>query len=331
MSVTIKDIARMANVSPATVSRILNHREGFISEATRQRVLRIVEEQQYTPNPFARSLVTNSSKTIGVIVPDILNPFFCELLSGAGAAAQQLGYDLLLCNSDGSVEKERSYIESLSQRSDGILLISNYVPVDKDFISRINIPIVAVDRPFSSESGGVAAVYDDLEQCGYLPTQYFLKNGRKKIAFLCGPRDYLSSIRRYGGYCRAMEEANCPIDEQLTMFGAFSHDFGYHSVFQLLDQEISFDAICCMSDMLAMGAMQALRERHVSIPKDCAVIGCDDVFLSHMLESPLSSVKRNISGMGRRGVELLVESLENKELGFREEMMPVSLVLRTTT
>lgn len=331
MSVTIKDIARMANVSPATVSRILNHHEGFISEATRQRVLKIVEEQQYTPNPYARSLVTNRSKTIGVIVPDILNPFFCELLGGADSAAQKLGYNLLLCNSDGDMEKERNYIESLSQRSDGILLVSNPVPVPEEFLSRFKLPIVTIDRPVTSGKCAVGSVHDDLEQCGYQPTAYFTQSGHRNIAFLCGPREYPSSEQRYRGYCRALAEAGISVDPQLTRFGTFSHDFGYRSVCDMLDQGVFFSAICCMSDMLALGAMQALRERQRAIPEDCAIIGCDDIFLSRMLEHPLSAVKRNIYQMGVRGVELLVEAMGQETPKFREEILPVSLVLRATT
>ncbi|MGI6096017.1 MAG: LacI family DNA-binding transcriptional regulator [Lachnospiraceae bacterium] len=332
MSVTIKDIAKLANVSPATVSRVLNNNTGFISEATKQKVLRIVKEQGYTPNPLARSLVTRQSYTLGAIVPDILNPFFSELIRGADDTAQKLGYSLILCNSDDNPEKEKKHIQFLSQRAvDGIILASGSVQTDSAYLDSFHIPVISIDRMMPQCDSLVASVSTDLEQCGYLPAAHFIQQGHTQIAFLCGRNTYEGNQKRYKGYCNALKEANIPLREELIKFRGFSHDAGYQMTKELLEQKVSFTAVSAMSDMLALGAMKALREANVRIPEDCAVIGCDDVFLSEMLTPPLSSVRRNNYDLAVKAVELIVSAIRQKEYHYSEVIFPPELILRKTT
>ncbi len=332
MSVTIKDIAKLANVSPATVSRVLNNNPGFISEATRQKVLKIVQEQGYTPNHYARSLVTNQSHTLGIVVPDILNPFFSELIRGADDTAQRLGYSLILCNSDDIPEKEETHIRFLSQRAvDGIILASGAIQKNYEYLDSSHIPIVGIDRMISPCKSLVATVCSDLLQCGYLPTSYLIKQGHTKIAFLNGCNEITRNQERYQGYCRAFEEAHLPLKEELVKSSGFSHEAGYRMTRELLDQNISFTAISAMSDMLALGAIKALHEANKRIPEDCSVIGCDDVFLSKLLIPPLSSVKRDPYHLASKGVELLIEAIQNKSWKYTEHIFPSQLILRKTT
>ena len=162
MAVTIKDIAKMAGVSITTVSRILNNKEGFISEATRDKVLKIVKEQGYTPNSFARSLVTNQSRMLGLILPDIVNPYFPELYRACDDQAQEKGYTLLLCNSDDESEKVKGYMEFLARRGvDGILLASSGVSPELEQIGRLGIPIVTIDQYLEECSWHVGDIGND--------------------------------------------------------------------------------------------------------------------------------------------------------------------------
>lgn len=331
MSVTMKEIAELAKVSISTVSRILNNNDGFISEATKKRVLKIVEEQSYKPNPFARSLVTNRSKSLGIIVPDIINPFFPELVRGADDTAQKLGYSITICNSDDKVEKEEHYLDYLAQRgTDGIILASGGLAFDTTRLAKYRLPVVTVDRVIKPCKSYVGSVCTDLEMCGYLGAEYFIKKNHKRIVFLCGQKDNQSSEKRYKGYCDALKEAGIEIDEELCGFGEFSHEFGYQKTNELLEKT-DFTAMCCMSDMLALGAMRALREHKVKVPRDCAVLGCDNIFLSAYLERPLSTLDRSTYELGARGVEILVDSIEGKLMEFKEEIIAPSLVLRKTT
>ena len=331
MSITMKEIAKLANVSVSSVSRILNNKEGFISEATKEKVLKIVDEYSYTPNPFARSLVTKKSYSIGMIIPDITNPFFSELVRGADSAAQKMGYHVTICNSDENEKKEEYYLDYLSQLgTDGILLASGGLVLDSKKLNKYEIPFITVDRVMEKSDFYVGSVQTDLRMCGYLAASYFIKEKHTKIVFLCGKKDINNSMERYKGYCDAFKEVGMEVEEELVCFGEYTHEFGYNKTKELLSKK-EFSAICCMSDTLALGAMRALRENKVKVPKDCAILGCDNITFSAYLEHPLSTIDRSTYDMGARGMELLIDTIEGKRTEFCKEIITPSLVLRETT
>ncbi len=332
MNVTIKDIARMAGVSTSTVSRILNNKVGFISEATQEKVLKIAKEHSYVPNHFARSLVTKKSKIIGIIIPDILNPFFTEMIRGCDDMVQKLGYSMIMLNSDDDKEKEKKHLDYLGQLSvDGIILASGSLTSNLDIINKYKIPFVAVDKIIKENKHCVGVVYSDNRKAAYLATKHLITKGHTKIVFLCGAKNSPSSQERFIGYCAAMNEGNLPIDNNLVYFGEYLHGFGYLITKKLIESNYDFSSICCMSDMLALGAMKALREKRISVPRECAVIGCDDIFLNDLIDCPLSSVKRRPYDMGSRGVEILISYIEQKNQEFVDECLEPILIVRETT
>jgi LacI family transcriptional regulator len=332
MSVTIKDIARLAGVSISTVSRILNNNEGFISQSTKENVLRIVEEQKYSPNVFARSLVTARSKMIGIIIPDIVNPFFPELIRGCDDTAHGSGYGTLLCNSDDVPEKETAYLDFLFQRGiDGILLAETSVPTDIERLNRYNIPIVTMERQLESCACLVGCVDTNNKLGAYLSAEHLIKQGHRHIVFLCGSKNVFISIERFTGFREALEKYELQVDPDLVHYGTFQHSFGYTKTKELLASGKVFTAICCMSDDLALGAMAALREAEIKIPSQCAVMGYDNTFVSTLIETPLSTINRSSYDLGRYGVELLLGYITKRQTGFVNKSIDPFLITRKTS
>ena len=332
MAVTIKDIAKMAGVSITTVSRILNNKEGFISEATREKVLKIVKEQGYTPNSFARSLVTNQSRMLGLILPDIVNPYFPELYRACDDQAQEKGYTLLLCNSDDESEKVKGYMEFLARRGvDGILLASSGVSPKLEQIERLGVPIVTIDQYLEECSWHVGDIGNDNTYGVYLAVSHLIGRGHEKIGFLCGKEGTFTSKCRYQGYQQAMQEHGLAVQPELICFGEYQHRFGYQKTRELVRQGQSFTALCCMSDTVALGAMAALREEGIRVPKDCAVMGYDNTYISDLIEKPLSTINRFTTDMAKQGVQVLVDYIEGKNKEYVEKILKPTLVVRKTT
>lgn len=328
MKLTIKDIARMAEVSTATVSLILNNKDENISTTTREKVLRIVKESNYIPNTMARSLVTRKTKTIGLIIPDIANPFFPELARGAEDKASEAGYSLIFCNTDDDFEKEEKYIDMLAEKMvDGIVFAHSAKRIGGlASYDRGDIPIILIDRDLESENVKGKVLVNNLEGA-YHGVKYLLDNGRRKIVFITGALTSNTARDRLAGYRKALEEYNIVFDESYVKAGQYKSEWGIEAVSQLLKEEIQFDAAFCGNDLIAIGVMKTLKNSGYSIPEDVSVVGFDDIQMASMVEPELTTVKQPNYEMGYKAVELLIEVLEKPDNKIEQKKIILSTEL----
>lgn len=331
MAVTIKDIARRAGVTAATVSKVLNHKDQFISERTREKIWALVKELNYTPNSLARSLIMRRSRVIGVVVPDIINAYFTELVRACDVAARERGYSTILCNSDSEPETERSHLSYLaSHGADGFILAASDVIPDAKQLKTLNIPFVAMDREIPDLDCLAARVDTDYEAGAYLSARHLIGKGHKRIAFISGDPLALNTRIRRAGYDRAHREAGLPVDPQLIECGGFDHQFGLAAVRTLLDRA-QFTAVSCMTDVLAMGATAALRERGLRVPDDCAVMGFDNIYIAPLLAPQLSTIDRSISKAGAAATDVLIDFLADRKRPRQTVVMEPAVIQRETT
>jgi LacI family transcriptional regulator len=330
LTVTIKDIAKRAGVSAATVSKVLNRKDAFIGDETRQKILSLANELNYTPNSLARSLVTRKSRALGIIVPDIMNPYFTELVRACDDAARSRGYTTLVCNSEGESAIEEAHLSFLAgHRVDGVLLAASDVTPNAELLSILRLPVVCMDREIGAIPQLVATVDTDYCSGAYQSTCHLIEKGHTRIAFLSGAPDRSNTRMRLAGYRNALQEAGISFDPDLVKCKEFQHRFGRIATLELLDQ-VQFSAICCMNDMLAIGAMVALRERGLRVPEDCAVMGFDNIYLSPLLEHPLSTMDRQITYAGRAATNALIDFLEGSNRERTAITISPAVVIRTT-
>jgi LacI family transcriptional regulator len=331
LSVTIKDIAKLSGVSTATVSKIINHKDNDIGKSTIERVKKILEEQNYSPNIVARSMITKKTKTIGLVIPDVRNPFFTDLTRGAEDVANERGYSLLFCNTDDDLKKEIKYINNLIEKQiDGIALAGAAVR-DQSLEENmdIKIPIVSVDRNvyFKGIEGEIEV---DNFSGAYDAVNHLVQLGHKKIMFLSGQVNIKLSKDRLEGYKRALSDNNIDYNENLVVVGRYSSEFGYETMKNMvLDKEIT--AIFCGNDLIAIGAMNALKEKHISIPEDISIVGFDDIYISTLVSPPLTTVRQPSYEIGYQAIDTLIDILECKKDFSKKVEIKLELKIRGST
>ncbi len=305
----MEDIARMANVSKATVSRVINNNPQGVGQETRERVQRIIEETEYNPNLLARGISTSKSKTLGLVIPDITNPFFPELVKAVEECAYKNGYTVFLCNTDNSIEKEEASIEQfITKRVDGVILTSAGKVAGKvhNRLKKYNMPCVLLDRELQGIDYA-AAVYTDNTFAVYSATEHLIKRGHSKIAYISGGDIVSTAKHRFNGYFDALKQYALPYSKDLTLFGSFTLESGYELTKQILIKNPQVTAILLGSDIMAIGAMKAIREMKKSIPKDVAVVGFDNIQICTALESALTTVQQPIYEMGEKAASVLIQ------------------------
>lgn len=325
--VTIRDVASATDVSVSTVSRALSG-SGRVGAATRERVLAAADRLNYQPNDLARSLHGKSTNTIAVLVPDITNPFFPELVNGVQSVASENGGLLLLCQTFG--DRDTAVQELLNLRRKqcaGVILVG--VPAGQDLtMAAKGMSVVTVDRePAIAEASVVRC---DHERGGQLAAEHLIELGHERIAYVGGPPELSVSQDRRRGYERALEAAGLPIDESLIIDGDFHEQGGYEAVKTLRRHRRQFTAVFCANDMTAIGAVRALDEMGLAVPQAVSVIGFDDIHLASYVRPGLTTVHQPIEQLGRRAAELLLRP------GGRsgppvQEVLDVHVVRRGTT
>jgi LacI family transcriptional regulator len=309
---TIKDIAAKAGVSITTVSRVLNMKEEGMSLKTREKVLKVIDEMNYTPNHFARGLITNKSKLLGLIVPNINNPFFPELCRGAEDEANLNQYSLIICNSDDDATKEENYLRLLSQQQvDGILLSSwgDFPSPSTEQLERSKIPFVLLDR--GGQSVKHNGVFINNEQGGYLAGRHLLDLGHRRIACVTGSANLQNASDRLAGFRRALKEENIDLPESRIISGDFHMESAYTQTKKFFE-ETDVTAIFASNDLMACGVYRAAYEMGLKIPKDLSIIGFDDITLVSALIPQLTTIRQDIYEMGRRAVKILIENITNE-------------------
>ncbi len=309
-SVTLKDIAAEAGISPTAVSKVLNSKGG-ISRETEERVRAIAERMGYTSNFVAKSLRTNSTRTLGVVISDSTHAFFGSVIKGAEEEAAKRGYSIILVNTNRSRETEKKAIRTLMQkRVDGLLLASSMLtqPQDAEYLDALGVPYVYLIR--RSEKPDAPFVGNDNVLGAFNMVDYLLKTGSKRIHFLNMTKDSTSSAERLKGYMRALETHGVPWDPALVYNMRPDIESGYTMMRSLLDAGEAVTAVFCGCDTIAVGAMEALFEKGIAVPGEVRVCGYDDIEFAAYLRRPLTTVRQPKEVIGVKGVELLLSRVE---------------------
>lgn len=330
MGVTISDVAREAGVGVGTVSRVLNN-SPRVSDATRERVLGVMRQLDYVPNPFARRLSLGRTLTLAVIVPFFTRPSFVERLRGVEAAMAETDYDLVLYNVE-TVEKRDKCFRQVprKERVDGLLVLS-LAPTDghAEQFRRSRVPTVLVDAEHPDLPG---LAIDDVEG-GWLAARHLTNLGHRRIAFLGdtypNPFNFTSSHRRYLGYREALSEVGLAVHPDYYVKGEHACDVARQLTHRLLASDQPPTAIVAASDTQAMGVLEAARDRDISVPQDLSVVGFDDIEVASYLK--LTTVRQPLFESGWRGTHLLFQVIEGSAAGGPREDLPVELVVRGTT
>lgn len=331
---TIKDIANKAGVSPTTVSLVLNGRTTSVSERTVERIRSIAEEMNYHPNHIARSLVTKETKTIGLVIPNIGNPFFASLALALEGAIASEGYQLLLTNTNENYKKDIEHIKMLSARGiDGLLIALSPVPDEgaesqvKETINTLDIPVVAIDRWIEGLACNRASI--DHSKGAYLAVKHLIDAGHERIATVTGPLSTYTGIKRLDGYKTALAEASLPYEEELVFTGDYTFEKGCSLGPQVFAQ--SPTAVFAANDMMAIGLLRSAREQGIAVPDDLSVIGFDNLLMAALVETPLTTVNQPLETLGRRAVKLLFDKMRlGKTLEHDVELEP-EVIIRSTT
>lgn len=331
MAITIKDIAALAGVSKTTVSKIINNKDDSISKPTRDKVLKIMKEQNYVPNKLAQSLVTKRTKTIGLLIPDIRNPFFTDISRGAEDFARKEGYNIIFCSTDEDYEREAECVSMLCEKMiDGIIFTpSSITSHEENRYNDLDIPMVLVDKNIElSNAKGIVKV--DNKNGTYEATKHLIKQGHKEILYLSGPLKNDISKERLQGYIRALEKNNLSVKEENIVEGKYRYEWAYNFIKNL--EEIKCTAICCANDLMAIGAIQALREKNFNIPEDISIVGFDDIETAKLIDPSLTTIRQPAYEMGAKASEILISSLKNKD---KESVGTIifkpSLIIRNST
>jgi LacI family transcriptional regulator len=329
MKVTIREVAKKAGVSPATVSRVISQ-FGYVSEATRNKVLTTIRELGYRPNTIARSMVTKATHTIGLVVTDITNPFFTLIARGVEDTASGAGFSVIFCNTDESEAKEDEYLNALLQKQvDGILLVPVRTTTQSiRFIQAQGVAVVVLDRRIPGVA--IDSVRCDSEGGAYGLVRLLLNLGHRQIAMLTGPAGISTSEDRAVGYRRALTEAGLSYRPELVHYGAFNQTSGYAMTQQALAAPVRPTALFAANNFVALGALKALQDAGLRVPEDVALVAFDDL-PSVLVTSPFLTVAAQPAyEMAKVATNLLLAQLAGSK-DRQEIVLPTELVVRRSS
>ncbi len=325
-SVSIKDIAQAAGVAPSTVSRALHH-QPRISEATGARIRRLAQEMDYSPSLPARSLVTRDTATIGLVITHASDPFLGRLVLGVEEAAQAKGYSVFLSSSYRNADLERKVIRDFHERRvTGIIVTGSQMDAGYlELRERYPLPIVLInfnDYPRSVSTDNLAGAQQAVE--------HLVQLGHRRIAYVSNYRSYRTDLDRLDGCKAALAKHDIPVDQALHVEGDGTLEGGLGSMRQLLALSRPPTAVFCFNDVTAMGVLRGLNAAGAQVPRDCSVIGFDDLDMAAYYCPPLTTVRQPSYRLGQRAMRLLLQLIQGTE-GVAAEILPAELVVRETT
>lgn len=325
--VTMKDIAKKAQVSVNTVSRALNDKPD-ISETTKEKIQEIAKQLNYKRNILARNLRTTKTKTIGVVISDNSNPFFAKVLKGIQDATNGQGYQIILCNTEEKYEKEEEAVRLLLElRIAGLLITPTQARIDNLLeLKQLGVPFVLLARKIENIMANYV-VCDDVPGA-YIATSYIIQQGHRKIAFLGGLSGISDAKGRLEGYKQALSENQVEFNPFLVRAGCFDPETGYEAMKQILMEQERPTAVFCFSDYVAMGAIKAIQEKQLEIPEDIAVVGYDDIEFATYLKIPLTTIKNPKYSMGVEATKLLLGIIEGKITQPQQVILKPELTIR---
>ena len=332
---TIEDIAKIARVSPSTVSRVINH-NSLVKESTRERVLQAIEELNFIPNSFARGLMNKKSHTIGLIIPTIQNLYFGELISGIEDVLYLHGYSVLLCGTGYDVSKQSAHLKNLlHQQVDGIIIVShnNY---DELLLQSASQKVYLIS--IQSRISDCDSITSEMKNGMFMATEHLLNLGHRKISYICFDRK--TDRYKLEGFAEAFQKHNLPFkDEYILDFAGTDDqaeksepDVAYLLTKKLLESDDPPTAIQAMNDYYALGAYRAIMEKGLNIPQDISVCGFDNIGIAKLLNPPLTTVDQFAYEQGKVCGELMMQRISGNENPIhRKIVLPTSLVVRSST
>jgi LacI family transcriptional regulator, galactose operon repressor len=330
---TITDVAARAGVHPSTVSRVLNsHVDSTIRPETRQRVLRAAEQLGYRASPLARSLRLQRTLTLGMLVPDITNPFFSSIIKGAEDAARDRGYTLILGNSEDEPEREETYLRVLRERQvDGLLIASSQMADETIAGLRDDgFPFVLLNRG-ARFPGDLVVVVDNLA-ASIEVVDHLAALGHRRIGHIAGPQNTTTGMDRLDGYREAVRALGLADDPELVAYAAgFSVASGRRALAAMLAGPARPTAVFAANDLIAIGMLQHLRQVGVRVPGDLSIVGFNDIPLAGLLEPALTTVRVPQLEMGAVATHLLIDRLEDRPIHDVRVTLPTALVVRSST
>jgi LacI family transcriptional regulator len=333
LAVRLKDIARDLNVSTVTVSKVLRGNSD-ISEKTRARVLQRMAELKYQPNMLARGLASGKTYTVGLVVPDLVHPFFAEFAKSLSAVLRASQRALLIASSEENPEIEQQEIRTLLSRGVDVLLIASCQPKFKSFYEpgEERTPFLLIDRNFPNLAAHF--VGSDDYKAGCLATQHLIDIGKLRIAHI-GGRDMSPSLERMRGYRDTLANNGLPVDEEIIVtlerFEETGDSQGHDAMQRLLALDPRPDSVFCYNDLTAIGAMAATREAGLRIPQDIAFVGCGNMRYATYLKTPLSSIDHDTDRLGARAGELALRLAEDADLETCSILLEPRLIQREST
>ncbi|SET17342.1 transcriptional regulator, LacI family [Natronincola peptidivorans] len=326
---TIEEVAKEAGVSVATVSRVLN-KSNKVTLKTKIKVEETIKRLKYEPNMLGRNLRRSESRMILALLPSISNPFYTMIIKGIEDIARDNGYNVLLCQTDSEPERELVYINLLKQRlADG--LISLDPKIDINVLKGISQDYPIVQSCEYSEELNLPYVTIDNFQAGYQAVKHLISIGKKKIAFINSDNKFIYARLREKGYIKALEEAGLEINKDYIINGENDFESGQKNMQQLLALKNRPDAVFLVSDVLAIGALKAIRDMSLSVPEDIAVVGFDNIDFSTMMNPALTTIAQPMYEIGCESCRLLLNRIHHRNADIEKIIMDFELIIREST
>ena len=334
MRVSIKDIAKTANVSHSTVSRALSD-SPLISTETKARIQRLAREMGYTPDAIARSLVTQQTRTVGVVVTTITDPWVAEVVQGIEDSAHDNGYSVILASGASEPERELAAVEMLrSKRVDGLIVTSSRVgALYLEHLERLGAPVVLVNNHNEQSGRYTFSVSVDNQHGGYLATSHLIELGHRRIAYVSGPADHSDDSDRLAGYRQALDENGLAFDPALVISGNGRLDGGERALRMLISRDVPPTAVFCYNDMTAIGLLSAAWQQGLSVPGDLAMAGFDDIPFARYVQPPLTTIAQPQRDMGRQamGMALALMNADDSAPSLSDVVVQGKLVVRESS
>lgn len=329
---TIRDIAKIVGVSNATVSRAING-TGYVKAETKEKIEAVIAQYSYVPNAVARSLSTNNSRTIGVIIPDIENEFFNKVVNGISEVAGESNYNILYFGTNETLHKEHQYLDIfLEQRLLGLIItpISEQDTVTRSYLQQLrrqNIPVVLVDRDIAEDC--LDGVFTDNFNGAYAGVEAFIQAGHRAIATICGPDDSFPGRERLEGFYRAMADYHIPVPQEYVEQGNFRIAKAYQCTERLLSLPHPPTAIFAANNLSTLGCLKYLTQKKIQLGRDISLLGFDNIEALDMIDYPLSFIHRDAIDQGRQAMQLLLQKLKQTEPTPPQRIItPYRLVLK---
>lgn len=327
--VTIQDVAKEAEVSVATVSRVLNNSPS-VNPETRERVQQIIERLNYRPNLLGRNLRRSETKMILVLLPSISNPFYSKIVRGIEDIAHLNGYNILLCNTNGDSQRERVYIDLLRNRlADGIIVMAS--DLDKDELSDIGKQFPVVQCCEYKEGARVSHISIDNVNAAYNMMQHLISLGHRRIGMVGCNNKNVSSIQREEGYKKALQDYNIEYDSNLIKYGDYSFKSGQVAAKAFLNMKDRPTAVFAISDMMAIGVLKELKNNGIKVPDDIAVAGFDNINIASMYDPALTTISQHQYDLGCTSMELLLKQVRGEQEEPQDLFLDYELIIREST